>query len=96
VWLNDGKGHFTDSGQRLGRHGGYDAVLVDLDGDGKLDAIAVEPEGISIWMNQGKATFRERGPRLSRRADTDCRGLGAGRLRRRWQSGYFSRPSRPE
>jgi hypothetical protein len=80
VWLNDGKGRFTDSGQRLGGDGGYDAVLIDLDGDGDLDAVVVEPGGIRIWLNDGKGTFREHGRRLSSRADSDCRGLAMGDL----------------
>ena len=38
VWLNDGKGHFRDSGLRLGDAFSWDVALGDLNGDGRLDA----------------------------------------------------------
>jgi len=38
VWLNDGSGAFTDSGQRLGGGSGGGVALGDLDRDGDLDA----------------------------------------------------------
>ena len=75
LWLNDGKAAFANSGQRFGRSGGHDAVLVDLDADRDLDAVVVEREGIRIWSNEGKARFREQEPRLSTRPDADCRGI---------------------
>jgi hypothetical protein len=41
VWFNDGTGRFTDSGQQLGED--YESTLsialIDLDGDGDLDAV---------------------------------------------------------
>ena len=82
VWLNNGKGVFADSGQRLGGTGGYDARLIDLDEDGDLDAVVVESGGIALWSNQGNATFRERVGRLSGRVQADCRGLAMGDLDR--------------
>ncbi len=82
VWLNDSKGIFTHSGQRLGGTGGYDACLIDLDTDGDLDAAVVERSGIALWINDGKASFSERGSRLSDRAEADCRGLAVGDLDR--------------
>jgi FG-GAP-like repeat len=39
VWLNDGKGHFSDSGLALGLAKSLASELGDLDGDGDLDAI---------------------------------------------------------
>ena len=38
VWLNDGSGSFTDSGQRLGNLDSRSIQLGDLDLDGDLDA----------------------------------------------------------
>lgn len=80
LWLNDGKAVFGKSGQGLGRSGGHDVVLVDLDADRDLDAMVVELEGIRTWIHQGKAEFREREPRLSGRPDADCHDLGLGDL----------------
>ncbi|RMD78987.1 MAG: hypothetical protein D6809_04675, partial [Gammaproteobacteria bacterium] len=41
VYLNDGSGQLTDSGQRLAGTYENDALLGDLDGDGDLDGILV-------------------------------------------------------
>ncbi|MCI0582108.1 MAG: FG-GAP-like repeat-containing protein, partial [Chloroflexi bacterium] len=57
VWLNDGRGFFSDSGQRLGD---FDNVIdvADVDGDGDIDVFSsngqAEP---TVWLNDGKATF---------------------------------------
>jgi uncharacterized repeat protein (TIGR01451 family) len=62
VWLNDGKGHFSDSGQRLGQSSSEGVALGDLDGDGDLDAfVANEGKGTAaadkVWFNDGQGTF---------------------------------------
>ena len=38
LYLNDGEGNFTDSGQRLNTVSTGDVQFGDLDGDGDLDA----------------------------------------------------------
>lgn len=63
IWLNDGTGQFTDSGQALGDkfHTGVD--LGDLDGDGDIDAFVVvsagqySGAGNQVWLNDGAGNF---------------------------------------
>jgi|GEM_PF-2832985 len=62
VWLNDGAGRFSGSGQLLDSRHSTDVSLADLDGDGDIDAFvandaALVPEhagrrGESVWLNQ--------------------------------------------
>jgi len=62
LWMNDGDGNFTDSGQSLGTSLSGAVTMGDLDGDGDLDAVvadyAVDSSSetfIHIWLNQGGA-----------------------------------------
>jgi hypothetical protein len=64
VWLNDGHGSFTDSGQRLGREQGYAVALGDLDLDGDLDAFVGNRQADTIWINDGSARFADSGQML--------------------------------
>ncbi|HSN93716.1 MAG TPA: VCBS repeat-containing protein [Anaerolineaceae bacterium] len=60
VWMNDGKGIYTDSGQSLGTYYSLTAALADLDGDGDLDAVTgCWRSSLKIWLNGGKGTFTE-------------------------------------
>jgi hypothetical protein len=65
VWLNDGTGKFTDSGQRLGKEPSSAVALGDIDGDGDVDAVVSNyhtANGTSfkpneIWLNDGHGNF---------------------------------------
>ena len=74
VWLNDGNGKFTDSGQRLGYLASVDVALGDVDGDGDIDAIVANLHNTDlgnltyqpneVWLNDGKGNFRNSGQSL--------------------------------
>jgi hypothetical protein len=60
VWMNDGNGVFTDSGQNLATLYSLTANLADLDGDGDLDAITGSwKTSPKIWLNDGKGVFTD-------------------------------------
>ena len=76
VWLNDGTGHFTDSGQRLAI--GTYLALADLDGDGALDVLLGSyGKPLTVWWNSGSGTFLQ-GP--TSLAPAGCGALGVGDL----------------
>ncbi len=54
VWLNDGSGAFSDSGQSLDTDSS-DVALGDLDGDGDPDAFSANGAANKVWVNQGGA-----------------------------------------
>lgn len=64
VFINNGSGSFTNSGQTLGATSGGDTVrqdgqLVDIDNDGDLDAISATDGQMEIFINDGSATFTQ-------------------------------------
>ncbi|MEZ6044022.1 MAG: FG-GAP-like repeat-containing protein [Planctomycetaceae bacterium] len=53
LWLNDGNGNFTDSGQRLGSSATLGIGIGDLDGDGDLDFISANYNTDNqVWLNE--------------------------------------------
>jgi dipeptidyl aminopeptidase/acylaminoacyl peptidase len=69
IYLNDGKGHFHDSGQIIGHQWAHSVALGDLNGDGHLDIFLAcgEPHPGTpneVWLNDGKGRFRDSGLRL--------------------------------
>ncbi len=65
VWMNNGNGIFTDSGQRLGNANSTSAALGDIDGDGDLDAcIGNDGNHNEIWINNGAGVFSNPGQNL--------------------------------
>ena len=58
VWINDGMGSFSDSGQNLSVGPGFAVALGDLDNDNDLDAfIAQDGMPNQIWLNDGDGNF---------------------------------------
>jgi len=53
VWLNNGSGTFTDSGQSSGTLRGMRVALGDVDGDGDLDAFVANDGANKVWRNKG-------------------------------------------
>jgi hypothetical protein len=65
VWLNDGTGSFSDSGQSLGSSHSYGMALSFLTGDGDLDAfVANKNQGNRVWLNDGTGPFTGSGQNL--------------------------------
>lgn len=51
VWLNDGQGRFSDSGQQIEERESHHVILADIDLNGGLDAVVGEVGGLSIFRN---------------------------------------------
>ncbi|MEM7393316.1 MAG: FG-GAP-like repeat-containing protein, partial [Verrucomicrobiota bacterium] len=61
VWLNDGTGMFSDSGQALGDSSTVGVDLGDIDGDGDLDAVTANQFAPPnrVWLNDGSGVFSD-------------------------------------
>jgi hypothetical protein len=66
VWLNNGDGRFSDSGQRLGQRESMAVALGDLNGNGFLDAVVGNQGADEVWLNDGTGLFSNSGQRLGR------------------------------
>jgi hypothetical protein len=65
VYLNDGLGDFSDSGQSLGSDDSRDVALGDVDGDGTLDmVVANQNQGNRVYLNDGSGDFSDSGQSL--------------------------------
>ncbi|MBT8352332.1 MAG: VCBS repeat-containing protein, partial [Deltaproteobacteria bacterium] len=51
VWLNDGNGTFTDSGQLIGLSQSLSLSLRDLDNDGDLDVFIANYGANKLYLN---------------------------------------------
>ena len=69
VWLNDGTGHFQDSGQQIAEYESHSVILADMDADGNLDAITGGSAGVVIYFNNGQAVFAKGQARLTPQRD---------------------------
>jgi hypothetical protein len=61
VWLNDGSGFFTDTGQHLGNYG-HGLDVGDVDGDGDPDVVVSTHRDSAmsrVYLNGGNAVFQE-------------------------------------
>jgi hypothetical protein len=66
VWLNDGQGNFSDSGQQLGQAESTAVALGDLNGNGFPDAVVGNRGPDEVWFNDGQGHFSHSGRRLGR------------------------------
>ena len=59
IWLNDGSGVFTDTGQNLGELFTICAAVGDLNGDTFPDLIMGNNGANTVWLNDGNAVFTQ-------------------------------------
>jgi len=64
VYLNDGAGYFTDSGQEFGTAPFWSSAIGDIDSDGDLDIVYAASGGIRVYINGGAAIFTASGQSL--------------------------------
>jgi hypothetical protein len=60
VWLNDGNGTFSDSGERISTLESRGVALADVDGDNDLDAVVVNcGPSDQVYLNDGSGGFNQ-------------------------------------
>ena len=65
LFLNDGHGRFSESGQSLNETLGAELAVGDLDLDGDLDVFVANMDlPDEVWLNDGKGHFSDSGLRL--------------------------------
>lgn len=58
IWMNDGHGTFTDTGQSLAGHMLWDIELADLDNDSDLDVVVADRKGPNlVFRNDSSGLF---------------------------------------
>lgn len=64
IWLNNGSGQFSDSGQSLGGALDFNASvgLADLNGNGRTDAFVARDGANEVWFNQQPGNGQNRPP----------------------------------
>lgn len=77
VWLNDGNGQFSDSGQNLGNRSTSNVELSDVDSDNDLDIVVTnisnggsDPSN-RVWLNNGTGVFSDSGQSLGTTATSE-------------------------
>lgn len=73
VWINDGTGQFTDSGQLLGSWQTQEVKSFDVDMDGDMDVVSANSQSTPnrIWLNDGTGTFSDSGQELGSSSSID-------------------------
>jgi hypothetical protein len=80
LWINDGKGRFTDSKQNIGNSKSWSVASRDLNDDGFIDAFISNGDwnngdSSHIWINDGHGIFSCSPIKLGK-ANTSCAALG--------------------
>lgn len=60
VYLNNGDGTFTDTGQGMNSSGSYDVECADMDGDNDIDYVVLTlMNNFQVWLNDGTGAFAQ-------------------------------------
>ncbi len=77
IWINDGEGNFSDSGQALGLSPSMTVALADVDLDNDIDLVIGHFNDIanSVWLNDGDGIYTDSGQVLG---SSNTRSLAVG------------------